>query len=143
MSHVHEVLDDLKDVPVSYLRKYLRQESRKYPAHLVMVPRETWPPHLRGSKVRECWRSNYYLLQVYDEGNGIERLSVCKNVLRDDGQYDDKIPWEVLQRLKSECGRGDKCAVECYPPDAEIVNVANMRHLFVLPECPDFVWRKK
>lgn len=143
MSHIHDVRPDLDRIPVGFLKKYLRQENRKFPAHLVSVPRDKWPTHLRSAKLTECWRSNTYLVQVHAEENGIERLSICKTILRDDGQYDDKIPWEILQRLKSECGRGDKCAVEVYPPDSQIVNVANMRHLWILPEPPAFMWKGK
>ena len=33
-------------------------------------------------------------------------------------------------------------AVECFPRDADVVNVANMRHLFVfLTENPPYFWR--
>ncbi|WP_441316779.1 DUF7694 domain-containing protein [Halomonas sp. hl-4] len=32
--------------------------------------------------------------------------------------------------------------MEVYPDDANIVNVSNMRHLWVLPEQPAFMWRK-
>lgn len=45
-------------------------------------------------------------------------------------------------RLKAECGRGDKWAVELYPPDEAVVNVANIRHLWLLPEPPAFGWNR-
>jgi hypothetical protein len=37
--------------------------------------------------------------------------------------------------------RGDKDAVEIYPADKDIVNVANMRHLIVLPAPFPYTWR--
>jgi hypothetical protein len=32
-------------------------------------------------------------------------------------------------------------AVEIYPADGDVVAVANMRHLWLLPEAPAFAWR--
>lgn len=52
-------------------------------------------------------------------------------VRRIDGR--DGIPWDDLQVLKGHAGYGDREAVEIYPPDARVVNQANMRHLWVLP----------
>jgi hypothetical protein len=53
----------------------------------------------------------------------------------------DGIGWDDLQRLKGEAGYGEYCAVEIYPPDADVVNVANMRHLFILKSPPAMMWR--
>lgn len=45
------------------------------------------------------------------------------------------IPWEILQLVKSETWGPDVVAVEVYPPDGDIVNACNMRHLWrVRPE---------
>lgn len=88
------------------------------------------------------WRSRGFLVQVYVEAGGIERLSVSRTTLREDGRWEDGLSWDDLQRLKGECGRGDRVAVEVYPPNAEIVNDANMRHLWVLPVAPSFMWRR-
>jgi hypothetical protein len=38
--------------------------------------------------------------------------------------------------MKREIGLGQALAVEVYPRDKDIVNVANMQHLFMMP--PDF-----
>lgn len=53
-------------------------------------------------------------------------------VLRVDGR--DGISWDDLQRIKNEIVGADRLAVEVYPPEAELVNEVNMRHLWVLPE---------
>jgi hypothetical protein len=55
-------------------------------------------------------------------------------------RFVDGIAWEDLQRLKAEIGKGDYCAVEIYPRDRDLVNVANMRHLWLLPEVPGYCW---
>lgn len=44
----------------------------------------------------------------------------------------DGVSWDALQWVKGAVGYADCEAVELYPPDDRIVNVANMRHLWVL-----------
>lgn len=57
-----------------------------------------------------------------------------------DGRWADGISWDDLQRVKYEIGRGDQWAVEMFPPDDEVTNVANMRHLWIIAT-PSFGWR--
>jgi len=141
---IHDRRPDLKNTNVKALARYLKKESRTYPKELVFLPRETWSPEMQlNENVSEAWRSSGFLLQVYKEPNGIERLSIQRTRLRDDGEWQDKISWDELQRLKAECGRGDKQAIEIYPADNDVINVANLRHLWVLTEPMEFTWRKK
>ena len=72
---------------------------------------------------------------------GVERLSICRTAITGD-RWTDGISWNDIQRLKHECGRGDKFAVEIYPADKDVVNVANMRHIWILDEPPVYAWRK-
>ena len=89
----------------------------------------------------QVWRSRDFLVQLYFEAKtGFHRLSCTRTELKSDGSYKDGITWDELMRLKREAGFGNKWAVECYPADAEIVNVANHRHLFLLPAKPPFGW---
>lgn len=44
--------------------------------------------------------------------------------------------------IKRQLGYGDFDAVEVYPKDNDVVNVANIRHLFILNEPLPFIWRK-
>ena len=75
----------------------------------------------------------------------VVRLSINRTTLGANGRWDENITWDDLQRLKREAGYGDKDAVEVFPADVDVVNVANMRHLWVfvgnyrLP----FAWRAK
>jgi hypothetical protein len=74
--------------------------------------------------------------------NGAERLTICRTTVDPSAaRWLEGIGWDDLQRLKRECGRGERWAVEIFPADSEVVNVANMRHLWVLPEAPSFAWR--
>ena len=48
----------------------------------------------------------------------------------------DGITWDELQRIKNECLGEDVWCVEVYPAQSELLDVANMRHLWVLDEPP-------
>lgn len=122
-------------------RRQLERDNARWPAHLVQVPKKDWPPSAR-SYLKEVWRSRDFLVQVFEERMGIERLSVNRTSVEQGGKrWDEGIGWDELQRLKRECGRGDRDAVEVYPRDVDVVNVANMRHLWVLHEPLHFAWR--
>jgi hypothetical protein len=41
--------------------------------------------------------------------------------------------WHEMQRIKDELAGCDKTAVEVYPPAAEIIDQADMFHIWVLP----------
>lgn len=90
----------------------------------------------------EVWASRDWLVQVYVE-DGVERLSINRTTLRlDDHRWVDGITWDELMEVKAAVGRGDRWAVEVYPPATSIVDVANMRHLFLLDGPPPYAWRK-
>lgn len=42
--------------------------------------------------------------------------------------------WHEMQRIKDELAGNDATAVEVYPPKSEIVDGADMFHIWVLPE---------
>lgn len=59
-------------------------------------------------------------------------------VRRNNGKGD--LTWNELQEVKRDAGYEDRTAIEVYPRHDEIVNCANIRHLWVLPEdfpCPN------
>lgn len=128
---------------MSYTREQRRQLARdnlRQPVALARVPQDSRPQ--TKSKLMDVWRSREYLVQIIDEPQGIMRLTICRTSLDGDDWRQD-IPWEDLQRLKRECGLGNVDAVEIFPADIDVVNVANMRHLWVLPEPLKFAWRRK
>ncbi len=89
------------------------------------------------------WRSRAFLVQAFHEAGGIIRLSVnrtewCERRKR----WREDISWDDLQRLKAEAGYGDRWAVEVLPADGSVVDVANMRHIWLLPEAPAFAWKR-
>lgn len=46
---------------------------------------------------------------------------------------EERPSWWEMQRIKDELAGPDKTAVEIYPPHSEIVDGANMFHIWVLP----------
>jgi len=91
------------------------------------------------------FRSRGFLLQVYPtDSAGVIRLSINRTTVGKH-RFEDGITWDELQSLKHQAGYGDLDAVEAYPRDADVVNVSNMRHLFVFFDRRpmDFIWRGK
>lgn len=120
---------------------YARAEAAKRPEKLTEIPREDWPPHYRDGVYEapvRVWQSRKYLAQLYDAEalpmppTTVMRLSVCRVTIQDNGRWDDGLSWDDLMQVKREIGYGDWYAVEIYPRDRDIVNVANMRHLWIL-----------
>jgi hypothetical protein len=121
-------------------RRQLARDNAKLPAELQPVPREQWP-NPNGPQL-EVWRSRDFLVQVFTaEAPASWRLSINRTSLKGD-RWDDGISWDELQRLKGECGFADLDAVEVFPKRGDVVNVANMRHLWVMAEPLAFAWRR-
>lgn len=123
-------------------QSYLKKENAKWPRTLSHVPQETWPQDGDTSRLK-VMRSCDFLVQVFNEGNAITRLSVNRTMTGYDGRWVDGITWDELQDLKRQAGYGDFMAVEIYPDDFNKVNVANMRHLWILPEPLPFAWKRR
>ena len=127
-------------------RQVLRQENDKWPVSMREVPHDQWPDAVLRLAARplQVWRSRYFLAVLWQEPRKINlRLSICRAEIRDDGSWRDGLTWEDLQDIKSGCGFGDVEAVEMYPRDCDVVNVANMRHLWLLAGLSPFAWRSE
>lgn len=125
-------------------RLELERQNAKMPRELRLIPREEWPlEHQRGPILR-VWRSRDFLVQEYAEPAPVlVRLSVLRTTLDPKaGRWVDGITWDELQSIKAECGYSRHDALELYPPDSDVVNVANLRHLWVMRELQSFAWRK-
>lgn len=123
-------------------RRQLVRDNAKQPAILKEIPDGEWPGFPSG--LLRVWRSRDFLVQLYAEQGGCRRLSISRTAVDVKTQrWEQGITWEELQRLKREAGFGNVDAVEVYPRDCDVVNVANMRHLFLMDEPLPFAWRKK
>lgn len=124
-------------------RRQLERNNAKLPERLQDIPRDQWPANAPPTIMR-VFRSRDFLVQEYEPPSAhvIARLSICRTSISGN-RWKDGIAWEELQRIKSEVGYGDADAVEIYPADDDVVNVANMRHLWVMAAPVPFAWRKK
>lgn len=121
-------------------RRELKRQNAKMPSELQLVPRHEWPDPY--GPQRRVWRSRDYLVQEFDApAPAFVRLSVNRTELRGD-RWGDNMTWDELQDIKAQCGYRMADAVEIYPSVGDVVNVANMRHLWVLREPVSFAWRR-
>ena len=125
-------------------RAALRAENLRWSDEMVEVIPKAWHESFYADpRSIRLWRSRRLLAQVFQEANGVIRISFNRTDIDDFGKWKQDISWDELQKAKSEMGFGDKFAVEVFPADKDIVNVANMRHLWVLQEPLAFGWVKK
>ena len=90
-----------------------------------------------------AWKSRRFVVQLYEPANGGQRISVRRStanaMIRPKNRDTRPISWDELMAVKRLVGFGDRWAVEVYPPDAGVMDVAPMRHLF-LCDRPEFAW---
>lgn len=122
----------------------MRKTAKEWPLRLEPVPESEWPR--RRCEVTQypigVWRSCLYLVQVFEEppfmpglgGIELRRMTVNRVTISANGGWEQDIHWEELQRCKRETGHEDWYGIEIYPRDRDLVNVANMRHLWLLRE---------
>jgi hypothetical protein len=126
------------------IREY-QKRGQQYPQKLTPVDMAAFPDFNYEINLVAAWVSRKYLVQVYQEGTEeyphMKRLSVCR-VKRNQHGWVEGLTWEELQEIKSEVGYGDWYAIEIYPRDSDVVNVANFRHLWLFDTPLPFGWRK-
>lgn len=107
------------------------------PFKMVKMPEEEWK-HLNNgdprTKIFETWKSSRFLVQIRFHGN---RVKLCVNKVlytkkNSKIQWQDGITWDELQEIKNQCGYKDFWMCEYYPPQDRVVNIANIRHLWLL-----------
>jgi len=112
-------------------RRQLKKQNAKRRLTLAQIPRDRWPIDDDKNRTR-VWLNREFLIQEFDEQNSI-RITVNRTEMMPNGRWLDGISWDELQQIKNEIGYGKSYAIEIYPPDHDIVNDANIRHLWVLP----------
>lgn len=120
-------------------KQQLKKDNLKHPNILTKVNESIWP--VRYKNIISVFRSKTFFVQVFKEQNAT-RLSICRTSIDNNGHWKADIKWEEIQEIKRQIGFGDRLAVEIYPKDKDIINVANMRHLWVLDYDLDFGWKK-
>jgi hypothetical protein len=122
----------------------MRAENRKYGNAFTSIPPEQWnpaPDDFTAKWRNRVWRSRHFLVQEFVEHDGIIRLSINRTDVDRHGNWKDGITWDELQAIKNNLGFDRHTAVEIYPPADRTVNVANLRHLWIVPSTtPLPVW---
>jgi hypothetical protein len=117
------------------------RHARTFSEKLREVPWQEWP--IADRFPMKIYRSRKYMVQVWDEKPHI-RLSICRSKVKPDGTgWQEVDSWDEIQQIKSEIGYGHCYAIEVYPADRDVVNVANFRHIWVLDKPLDIGWFKK
>jgi len=128
------------------VRRRYQQECRKHTEEFVKIPEEqTKDLTVNGKRPQACFRNRHFLAMLtMDDCDGTPylRMTVNRTELRNDGGFKDGITWDELMAVKRGIGFADLWMTEVYPPDEEIVNVGNMRHLFLVNQ-PPFAWVKQ
>lgn len=114
------------------------------------ILKKNWhqPVITKKSVLLKAYQNDDFLVQIYEEKTGYRRLSINRTKPKGFNKlghpiWEDGISWDELQVIKNALGFENSWLVECYPPDNETVNVANLRHLFLLKEPPVFGWHQK
>lgn len=77
-----------------------------------------------------AWTNNVYSVQLYEQGSEwgpIEHLMIKRH------DAAASRSWADFQRIKDELFGSERTAIEVYPPASELVDQANMYHLWILP----------
>lgn len=122
-------------------RRAHNKRAAQFSTTFQRIPESEWPD-LPGFNRVSVWRNRDFLVQVFAEKGFVFRVSINRTRIKSAGEWDDNITWDEMQSIKSAIGFADFDAVEVFPRQRDEVNVANMRHLWVLPTPLAFAWRR-
>ena len=125
-------------------RRALAAKHRGLPEALVEVPMHLWPTATVGLQrpPERVWRNRAFLVQQYVENGVPTRLSINRLRMLPNGRWADGITWDEIQNLKAQAGYGNHWAVEIFPAARDLVDVAHVRHIWLLDAAPAYAWRR-
>ncbi len=100
----------------------MRRADGEFDEAFIAVARVAWPE----DGLVGAWLNNRYSVQHVQRG-GLEVLMIRRH----DGGA--SFPWPDLQRIKNEIAGADREAVQVFPRSREVVDSANMAHLWLVP----------
>ena len=121
-------------------RLHAKNMRERYPKKLTEIMPENWPSDRDESRFK-VFVSDQYMVQLFEGPDSIVRMSVNRTTVLANGRWGEDLTWDELQAIKRDVGYGSRDAVEVYPNDKDVVNVANMRHLWILPYDLYFKWQ--
>jgi hypothetical protein len=86
-----------------------------------------------------AWHSPDFTVQSFAVAGGITRLAIHRSdndFLQPCYGLRGGIPRDTIVQIKQELGFGALFGVEIYPPQSDILHVADVRHLWLLPASP-------
>ena len=123
-------------------RRQLQRDNEKFGDEFVEFQKDQWPPCPPDNLLR-VMRSRDFLVQVYAADHPAAfRLSVVRTSHNGE-RFEDGISWDELQAIKNHVGFLNVDAVEVFPAEYDRVDVANMRHIWIMGSPLTFAWRKK
>ena len=124
--------------------KYLNRENAKQSLFPVRVDADKWPEAWLNLPTRpfDLFRSRDFVVALYQD-SGCIRMTVNRTMINRAGEWLEGISWDELMDLKRHIGYGENYAVEVLPRDSDIVNVAAMRHIWILREPLNIGWFRK
>ena len=141
----------LYDVPMKQLKVIARGieiESKQFGLDFVPVDHKLgWVGNDRNGtpqNLKKVFRNRHFAVQIYQQGEWT-RLSVNRTALDiEKNTWKGGISWDQLMDIKNKVGFGTCDAIEIYPRDCDVVNLTNMRHLFIVPNGIELscIWRK-
>lgn len=128
------------------LRKKIQKEHEKslsqYSDNLELIAIEDYKTKINTpNNLIKAYVSKKYFVQLYQEKNKPLRISIIKNKVNADLKWEDGLTWDEIQNIKNEIGFENNDCVEIYPAQQNVVNVANMRHIWVMNDPLPFSWK--
>lgn len=117
------------------LEKAYKLLIQTYPDTLEKVPENdpNVPYSSHPEDIKAIFRSKKYTVILYkmNKITGRQRFSITRNEWSSkERRYVGNISWDEIMEIKRQIGLGDVECWEYYPKDSEIINEANMRHIF-------------
>lgn len=87
-------------------------------------------------KLSEGWISKYFVVEVHKAKNSGDEVLCIYRTAKDatTSRNVGDITWDELMEVKRQVGRGQVFSIEVFPPDSEIIDTENVRHLFLITE---------
>lgn len=130
------------------ISRAMQKENMNYSRLFVRLPQENVDKlnyRLEPSSipVHSAFRNKFFLVQIYIHNENLIRLSINRTELDHKGYWKDGILWDEIQHIKNTLGYEEFDAIEVYPKKSDLVDVSNIRHIWILKNHDlDFIWRK-
>lgn len=126
------------------VNREMARENARFGREFIQIPEEQWPEGSKaagGDRPIAAFRNARFFVQVCREENGAVRISVNRTQIDETYNFVGGITWDELFIIKNEIGYADKDCIEIYPAESKLVNVANIRHLFILETPHPLNWK--